>query len=128
LTEIDAIIDLDRYPIADPASPEAQALVARGRAQFLADGCFVLDGFIRADRIEDPAAEARALMVDGFYRSRERDPEEGRRSGCFAWHRTTRASMRGVGGDRMAADSPFLQIHRWDPMTRFIAAVLERET
>ena len=47
---IDPVIDLDRYPIADPAGPGWAAVVARVRADLAADGCSVLADFVRADR------------------------------------------------------------------------------
>ncbi len=47
---IDPVIDLDRYPIADPAAPGWAAVVARVRADLRADGCSVLADFVRADR------------------------------------------------------------------------------
>ncbi len=124
---IEDIIDLDRYPIADLASPAAQALVARGRAQLADDGCFLLESFIRPEAAERMAQDACDLVTDGHPQTRLRDREEGRRSGCFAWHRDTRVSMRCVGGDRMASESPLQQVYQWDPLTRFIGAVLERD-
>ncbi|MGY8995557.1 MAG: HalD/BesD family halogenase [Alphaproteobacteria bacterium] len=124
---IEDIIDLDRYPIADLASPAAKALVARGRAQMADDGCLLLEGFIRPEAVARMAQDGRDLVADGHPQTRLRDREEGRRSGCFAWHRDSRVSMRCVGGDRMAEKSPLRLIHQWDPLTGFIGAVLGRD-
>ncbi len=49
------ILDLDRYPLDRPGTPEWQALVDRCRADLAANGMFDLDGFVR------PAAITRAL-------------------------------------------------------------------
>jgi len=50
-------IDTARYPIADDG-PARAALVARLRAQLDDDGCAVLKGFVRADRVSELVAES----------------------------------------------------------------------
>ena len=41
------ILDLDRYPLDGPGSPDWQALVDRARADLAANGMFNLEGFLR---------------------------------------------------------------------------------
>ncbi len=43
------LIDLDRFPIDRPGTPEHAALVARARADLATHGMFNLDGFLRPD-------------------------------------------------------------------------------
>src|SRR5262249_6809557 len=50
-------IDTGRYPI-DAEGPERAALIARLRAQLDDDGCAVLKGFVRAERIPALVAES----------------------------------------------------------------------
>ena len=53
------ILDLDRYPLDRPGTPEWQALVARCRADLARDGMFNLEGFVK------PAALQRAISEIG---------------------------------------------------------------
>lgn len=43
----DQVVDTDRYPLADPDSPEAQAVVDRARRELAEVGCTVLPDFVR---------------------------------------------------------------------------------
>jgi hypothetical protein len=45
------VIDLDRYPLADPAGAGRAALLARVQRDLAADGCCVLPDFVRPDRL-----------------------------------------------------------------------------
>jgi len=123
---VEEIIDLGRYPIADLSSVAARDLVTRGRAGLAADGCLVLDGFIRPDATAAMAREAETRMAEGFHADRLRDPEVGRRSLCFAWKRDTRVSMTSIAGDRIGGDTVLCRLYQWDPLTDFIGALLDR--
>lgn len=59
MTAITDLIDLDRYPLDDTD------LIARTNAQLNDDGCAVLKGFIRADRMRALVAEAEASAAFG---------------------------------------------------------------
>ena len=48
---LDAIIDLDRYPIHQPENPLTLALVEQCRAELDAVGCCCVRGFIRPESI-----------------------------------------------------------------------------
>ncbi len=57
-------VDLDRWPI-DAEGPAREAALGKVRAALDADGCAVLKGFVRAERIPDLAAEAEAAAPNG---------------------------------------------------------------
>jgi len=57
-------IDTDRYPV-DKTGVVRDALVARLHRELDGDGCAVLKGFIRADRIGDLIAESDRVAVHG---------------------------------------------------------------
>jgi hypothetical protein len=117
------IVDLDRYPIADLAAPEAQALVAEAKAKLADPGYFTMPGFIRAEVVEAVAAEAGTLLADGHWHERLRESGIGLATGNYPWHRPTRAAVRCAGGDRMAANSALRQIYAWQPLTDFLGTV-----
>ena len=47
-----SLIDLERYPIDDPASARYREVVARGRRDLAANGALALEGFITACRFK----------------------------------------------------------------------------
>ncbi len=59
MADITDLIDLDRYPLHDPG------LIARTNLQLAEDGCAVLKGFIRADKLDAVVAEAEASAAFG---------------------------------------------------------------
>ena len=59
------LIDLDSYPIHLPASGDYRTLLADTQAQLRDDGCAVLRGFVRADRISKLVEEADRVADDG---------------------------------------------------------------
>jgi hypothetical protein len=60
-TKVESLIDLDRYPIMQPASEAFAALAARCRAQLDATGCCILPGFLTDDVITRCVEEAVAI-------------------------------------------------------------------
>ncbi len=117
------IVDLDRYPIADLTSPEAQALVTDAKAKLENPGYFTMPGFIRAEHVTSVAGEAETLLGDGHWHERIRNIKTGEETGLYPWHRPTRAAVRCTGGDRMATSSPLRQIYGWQPLTDFLGTV-----
>jgi hypothetical protein len=61
------VVDTARYPLTDPDSAGAAAVVSRARADLAAAGCSVLPDFIRADRVEELRAECAAIAPAAYY-------------------------------------------------------------
>ena len=119
-TGIADIVDLERYPISDPESPAAEALVLAGRDRLAAEGVFILPGFIRPAALAGMQDEADRLCPDSFRRSGHRNgfpPGMGDR---------TRLSLGCVGYDQMSLESDMRRLFLWDGLTRFVSDVLER--
>ena len=65
------LLDLDRYPINHPDSPEYRDLVAHCQAELAADGMYNLDGFLRPDAAQSAADALKSKMAsDSFRHSR----------------------------------------------------------
>ena len=114
------LVDLDRYPIADIACPEAIALVHEGRRCLAADGVFTMPGFLHGNGIAAMEEEADRLCRDGFRRLDHRNafpPGMGEE---------TRVSLVCSGFDQMPSGSPPHRLFLWDGLTRFVSEVLER--
>ncbi|MAT07277.1 MAG: hypothetical protein CL424_19780 [Acidimicrobiaceae bacterium] len=58
---LDGLVDLERYPIEQPGSPEWRAVVLAARESIAADGCLSLPGFLAADALETAHDEVAVL-------------------------------------------------------------------
>lgn len=61
------LVDLDRYPLGDTASPAWQELIARTRRELQDVGCSVLPDFVAAGRRETLRHECAELAPDAYY-------------------------------------------------------------
>ena len=126
-----ALVDLDRYPLVDLDSRQAQAVIARGRADLSGDdGLALFPGFIRADALKVMAAEAQRLVPRAFRRdewygiySYEGETGDADLPEGHARRRRYRTRMGGIGYDFLPNDSPTRALYEWAEFTRFITAV-----
>jgi len=127
----DTLIDLDRYPIQDLNSPQAQAVVARGRADLTGhEGLALFPGFVRAAALKAMVAEAQALVPRAFRRdewygiySYDGEADDTRLSERHPRRQRFRSRMGAIAYDLLPVDSPTRALYEWPPLTRFIAAV-----
>ena len=119
------IVDLARYPIAEPTSGEAARLVTGCRAQLSETGLCLLPGFVRPAALASMIGEAQRLTPEAHHTEHWRASQRagGETSGTIP--RETRASIAAVAYDRIADDSPLRAFYEWDALTRFVAAVLD---
>ncbi len=61
--DLSDVIDLDRYPIHEPGSVAGNLLIERAHRQLSADGCLVLDGFLRPAALALAAEEIGAMAT-----------------------------------------------------------------
>ena len=114
------LTNLEKYPIADLETPTARALVRAGREALAREGAFILPEFIAAAVLARMQTEASRLSSAGFKR------EEMRNAIPSQQHRETRVSLACVGLDQLSRASEMRRLFLWDPLTRFVGAVLER--
>ncbi len=126
----DALVDLDRYPIADLTDPRTQAAIARGRADLADDGLALLPGFVRAEALTAMAAEAQALAPRAYRRdewygvySYESDAGDADLPAGHARRRRFHSRMGAIAYDLLPADSSTRALYEWPALTRFVAAV-----
>ena len=118
--DIADLIDLERYPLSERASPAADALVRRGRSRLAAHGVFTLPGFVRPAALAAMQAEADRLSPEAFRRLDHRNGFPG------GLGERTRVSLGCVGFDQMPAGSGMRRLFEWPGLTRFVSEVLER--
>lgn len=123
----ETLVDLDRYPILDPAG-RAQ-VVAAARRSMAAEGSAVLPGFLTPDAVAAMAAEARGLVPV----SHRRDLMLGAYADAPApWmddshpmRRTAPYRMQVTATDQMAPDGPTLSVYEWPPLADLVADILD---
>jgi hypothetical protein len=123
------LIDLERYPVLDLSSTDAQAMLADARAQRHRVGYAELPGFVRADRLDALLADAVAL-----------EPLAHRSGGIGTvyldvpdatapvGHPRRWLGPYGVGAvayDQFPSSSPLRRLYEWQPMRDLVAAILE---
>ena len=123
----ETIVDLARYPIAEPG-PARTLLVAGLREALATDGCAVLKGFVRADRLPDLVAESDRVAVHGhrnFSRTNAYFTQD--RPDLPAVHPLRRFYERSnafVPADHFGADSLLRAIYQWPAFAPFIQEAL----
>ena len=121
-------VDLARYPIDRPDSPEGRALVDTCRAQLAENSCANLTGFLRPEALA--AMKEEALALEGMaYR------QDGRRNAYFTlddpalaqddprrryWH----YRMNQLAGDAIPAGTGCRALFEWAALTEFFRRIL----
>lgn len=123
------ILDLERYPIDQPDSAGALALLARCRADLQAEGMFNLDNLVRPHVIARCAAEAQPLLdTQSFHHTRLHNVYFRRAvEGMTSEHPALQLVESGnhtLCADQVAG-SIVDRIYRWQPLLDFLAAAME---
>jgi len=122
-------IDLHRYPIDRPDSPDFAAVVARARQGLRGEGCAVLPGFVRRDVLAELVAEA-DRVAPAAYRSFNRtnayfSKDDERLPPGHPVRRFYDRSNAFVPADNFGAESILRAIFEWPPFAPFIQVSLE---
>ena len=124
------LVDLQRYPLLDLDGPAGRALVDRSRAAMAADGACELPGFLTADGLEACVDDAVALAPAAHRSHGATTPYLEQPSPDWAEDhpRAQRLpfSLGAVAYDQFPASSPIRAVYEWEPLLRFVAAVLDR--
>jgi hypothetical protein len=124
------LVDLDRYPLLDPGSRRMQEVLNWAREQVKATGACEVSRFLSPAGLDTVIADARDL-------SKTAHRSEGYGTAYLDVPDTTlpedhprryfgKAAVGVVAYDMFPPASPLRQLYEWDPMMRFIEAVLQR--
>lgn len=124
-------IDLNRYPINTPSSSSYQKVLSDIHADLAEDGCAVLRGFIRPDRIPELIAEADTVAAKG-HRSFSRtnayftqdDPSLPQ---SHPLRRFYDRSNSFIPADNFTGDTILRNIYEWPTFPKFIQAALAEQ-
>ncbi len=123
------VVDLERYPLDRPGSPDWQQLVDACRAELDRNGLFNLPDLVRREALAGAVATLTSAIDRGAYvHVREhniyfKDRIEGLPDTHPALTRF-RTSNRKICADQMAGTS-MIGLYEWPPFARFLAAVME---
>jgi alkylated DNA repair dioxygenase AlkB len=126
------ILDLDRFPLDRPGSPAWHDLVARCRADLLAEGMFNLDALVRPAALAKAMDEVRPVMDTlSFTHKRSHNvyfkkEVPGLAPGHPALKRVDTVNHT-VCGDQIPESVP-VWIYEWPQFAVFLAAAMEKET
>ena len=123
-----SIVDLDRYPIDHPHSPEWNDLVRQCRSDLMQVGAATLAGFVLPAALAQMAEQAQAVAPLGF-------PNDAQANIYFtepdptlpSWHpnrRLVRSAQKAVAKDQLPDDFATKVIYQSDDVTQFVAAVV----
>ena len=126
------IVDLARYPIDQPGSPEWQSLVADCQQKLDTDGLFNLPKFLLSKARQRAVSELKPLLRDAAYtHAREHNiyfkPSiEGLPSDHPALHRFQTVNHT-VCADQMG-DAIVIHLYEWPDLATFLATVMGKTT
>ncbi len=129
--EIEQVVDLDRYPVADLDSAAAQRVVQRCRRELRATGATQLEGFVRPAAVEQILMDAAAGRPDAhrtesthnvYFTSADfgLDADDPRRA-------LVRSAKYAIGFDRLGGASALRALYEWDGLTALVRSALGLE-
>ncbi len=125
------ILDLDRFPIDKPGSPEWDALVETCRRDLEATGMFNLDGLMHSKVAAAAVAEmAPRFDSEAFLHERRHNIYFKKIDGLPGDHpalQEFQTSNRTLCADQIP-DSALLRLYEWPEFARFLAATMDKPT
>jgi hypothetical protein len=126
------LIDLDRYPIDDLASPRGNAMVETIRRSMAEHVLCALPGFLRPEAIARMVAEAEALEPLAYPGPTEASPyffnygtaDLAALPSDHPRRRKTLRRMRQIAYDLIPPSTSIWRLYNWDALTAFLAAAI----
>ena len=129
--DIAQLIDLRRYPLADPSAAQTREFVTQCRQTLATQGVVALDGFIPDAALERLREEWLPLLRHAYYTDIEHNcfllPPDPNYAADHPRNRTLHNNKGGIADDLIPRSALLRQIYDWGPFRRFVAAVVEEE-
>jgi hypothetical protein len=122
------LVDLERYPVLDPASPAGRALARRCRAELDATGACELEGFLRPEATARMVRECESLAPRAHRNSGKGTPyleipdpswPEGHPRRSFGDY-----AVDVVPYDLVPGSHALRRLYAWDPLMEFVGAAI----
>ena len=119
-------MNLSRYPIDAPKSPETQRLISACRSKLAETGMCLLPNFVSGTTLDRMRQEATALSPSAHYNEHWRtSPRGGGDSKIGECTQATRASIWAIAFDQMRPESPSRQLYESDDLLNFVSAITD---
>jgi hypothetical protein len=120
------MVDHERYPVHSPA------LVNSCREALRRDGLCQLDGFLLPAAVDEMISLASALATSAWATDNTHtiyfEPPDNSVPADHPRAMLQRSAKRAIAYDHIPVDAPIRRLYESDDLTRFIAAVLEKDT
>ena len=119
-------MNLSRYPIDAPKSPETQRLISDCRSKLAETGMCLLPNFVSGTTLDCMRQEATALSPSAHYNEHWRTgPRGGGDSKIGESTQATRASIWAIAFDQMRPESLSRQLYESDDLLNFVSAITD---
>ena len=119
-------MNLSRYPIDAPKSPETQRLISDCRSKLAETGMCLLPNFVSGTTLDRMKQEATALSPSAHYNEHWRtSPRGGGDSKIGESTQATRASIWAIAFDQMRPESLSRQLYESDDLLNFVSAITD---
>lgn len=126
------MVNLKRYPIADPHSEAAKAFAARCNKEFAETGLCMLPDFTNEDALTLLADEANGFAKDAFFCKNTHNAylteDVGELPEDDIERRQEQTFVGSVAYDVIPGDSRLRALYQWDPLMEFIGSVLGKRS
>jgi len=124
------ILDLDRYPLDRPGSPEWTALVERCRQELAQEGMFNLEGFMRPEAVARALSQIVPVLDASAFRHKRSHNIYFRKEipGLSPDHPALRlfeTSNQTICADQIEGSLP-VAVYDWPAMAAFLAATMDK--
>ncbi len=130
LSDLEELVDLDRYPVLDLDGDKARAALVGWRAQLAATGACELSGFLTRAGVSALVADARAVATRAYRSSGIGTAYLNRPDADAPAGHPTRwlgpYALGAVAYDLIPRTSLLRLLYEWDPMKNLIEAILGR--
>ena len=127
-SNLEALVDLARYPVHRLAEPEGATLVDTCRRQFVATGVCLLPEFLTSAAIERMVNEAGTALAGTFYCHDTHNaylrPDDPAYGPDHPRNRRLRTDVGSIASDLLPRDGALLALYHCKALTRFIGEVL----
>jgi alkylated DNA repair dioxygenase AlkB len=128
--QYDDAVDLDRYPINDPASRAYRALVQTCREQLRSDGVAQLTGFLTPAAVGQMLTVASQLAGQTWASDQTHtvyfEPVDDSAGPDHPRALLQHSAKKAIAYDQIPASAPIRRLYESDDLTGFIAAVLDK--
>jgi hypothetical protein len=127
----EGVVDLRRYPINDPASPEYRALVQACRDQLRDTGVAQLAGFLTPVAVSEMLVLASQLVSRAWASNQAHtvyfEPADDAAAPGHPRALLQHSAKKAIAYDLIPSGAPIRQLYESDDLTGFIAAVLGKQ-